>query len=40
MSELAARLLALKEVQQLKIGHRNNLANEFKCYANFDLHQA
>ena len=36
MEELAGRLLDLK-ICQFKPEHKNNLANEFRCYANFDF---
>ena len=36
MKELAGRLLSLDQCE-FKPGHRNNLANEFRCYANYDL---
>jgi hypothetical protein len=37
MSELATRLLSVRECTAFKPGHRNNLANEFKCYANYPM---
>ncbi|XP_034834089.1 EEF1A lysine methyltransferase 1 [Maniola hyperantus] len=36
MKEHAEKLLSLKQCD-FKPQHRNNLANEFSCYANFDL---
>nr|CAG4649541.1 EOG090X0ABW [Scapholeberis mucronata] len=36
MEELAGRLLQLK-VCAFEPKHRNNLANDFRCYANYDL---
>ncbi len=36
MEELAGRLLSLK-VCEFVPRHRNNLANEFRCFANYDL---
>lgn len=36
MADMADRLLHLK-AQEFKPGHRNNLANEFRCFANFDM---
>lgn len=38
MGELAARLLHVKETN-FKPQHEHNLANEFACFANFDLDQ-
>ncbi len=36
MEGLAGRLLSLKECK-FRPGHKNNLANEFRCFANYDL---
>nr|CAG4641063.1 EOG090X0ABW [Eulimnadia texana] len=36
MEELAAKLLQLK-MCDFRPGHRNNLANDFRCYTNFDV---
>lgn len=36
MKETVEKLLSLKQCD-FKPQHRNNLANEFSCYANFDL---
>ncbi|TRY76869.1 hypothetical protein TCAL_03831 [Tigriopus californicus] len=36
MADMADRLLHLKK-QEFIPGHRNNLANEFRCFANFDM---
>nr|CAG4650348.1 EOG090X0ABW [Sida crystallina] len=36
MSELASRLLQLK-MCEFRPRHKNNLANDFRCYANFDF---
>ena len=36
MKELAGRLLSLSECS-FRPGHRNNLANDFRCFANYDL---
>ncbi|KAB0792329.1 hypothetical protein PPYR_14288 [Photinus pyralis] len=36
MSDLAERLLHVK-ASSFRPSHRNNLANEFRCYSNFDL---
>lgn len=39
MGDLAGRLLDVRLCRFLPT-HRNNLANEFRCYANFDLDAA
>lgn len=39
MEELAGRLLQLK-VCAFKPQHRNNLANDFRCFANYDFDSA
>lgn len=39
MGELAEKLLNVKSCK-FKPEHRNNLANEFSCFANFDLDDA
>nr|CAG4641900.1 EOG090X0ABW [Eurycercus lamellatus] len=36
MEELAGRLLQLK-MCSFRPGHKNNLANDFRCYANYDF---
>ena len=36
MEELAGRLLSAR-ICRFEPRHSNNLANEFRCYANFDL---
>ena len=36
MEEMAKRLLNLEKCK-FEPGHKNNLANDFKCYANYDL---
>ena len=36
METLAKRLLDLR-LCDFRPGHRNNLANEFRCFANYDL---
>ena len=36
MEDLAKRLLDLKKCQ-FEPAHRNNLGNEFRCYANYNL---
>lgn len=36
MSELATRLLNVKK-SKFEAHHKNNLANEFWCYCNFDF---
>lgn len=36
MAEMAERLLHVKE-SKFKPQHENNLANDFACFANFDL---
>ena len=36
MEELAGRLLSA-QICRFEPRHSNNLANEFRCYANFDL---
>lgn len=37
MSELAGRLLNAHKVRNFNPKHKNNLANEFFCYSNFDI---
>ena len=36
MEEMAKRLLNLEKCK-FEPRHKNNLANDFKCYANYDL---
>ena len=36
MEELAGRLLSLKK-QEFLPHHKNNLANEFRCFSNYNL---
>ena len=36
MEDMAKRLLNLNKCQFVP-GHRNNLANEFRCYTNYDM---
>lgn len=39
MAELAERLLNVKKCDIVP-GHKNNLANEFYCYSNFNFDQS
>lgn len=36
MGEMAHRLLSLEKTN-FNPGHKNNLANDFHCYANFNI---
>lgn len=39
MAELVERLLNVKKCSFMP-GHKNNLANDFNCYSNFDFDKA